>query len=202
LRDAATRITKACNGVAFGSYVFSAGTAASSYALYFTGDLASFAWNPAILAYERTRTNFTVTLPNRTVLVSSVFVQIRFYTSTDAGGSSYQPNGNNITSGWDSAVHSLTYSRTISGSTTNCSTGTVSAFSAASNLVFTNINTVAHSVTVNGTHSDTFTRTFTNGRIVEGTFTDTITSLVITYNPATVTFSWAGSPRASSSGPP
>ena len=179
-------------GVDVGSYVFGAGTVDSSTdALYFSGDLANFVWNPATLAYERTRTNFTITLPYRTVQVSSVFVQIRFFTSSDASGTGYGPF--TLTSGLDPAVHSLTYYRTISGTTTNTSTGTTSVFSGTSNLTYANINTTAHTVTVSGTHSRSFTRTYANGRVVQGTISDTLNSLVITYNPSTHVFTWTGS---------
>jgi hypothetical protein len=162
-----------------------------AYARFFSGDCANFTWNPATEAYERTRVDYLLLLPNHSVHVSSLLVQVRFYQSTDATGPSYKPA--DIITCLDPAVHSMKYSRTISATATNLTTGTVSDFTAVSGFTYTGIDTAAGKVTVNGTRTRTFDRTFTSGRHVAGTIEDTISGLTISWDAGTGTASWSGS---------
>jgi hypothetical protein len=155
-----------------------------------SGDLGSFAWNPETEAYERSRSNFDVTLPNYSVHVDSVFVQVRFFISTDASGSSYQPV--DFSSGFDPWVHSMRYHREIVGTSTNLSTGTVTGYAAESDLVFTDIDTVAGIVTIDGTRTRSFDRSFSNARTVVGTINDSISDLVMTWDAESGALSWEG----------
>lgn len=162
------------------------------YALYFSGDLSAFGWNPVTLAYEKLITDFDRDLPKHTVHIDSLFVQVRMYTSSDASGASYQPAAG-LGGGWDPAVHSLTFYRKIQGAATHLNTGTSCAFTAASDFVLTDIDTAARTVTINGTHERSFTRTFTSGRSVEGSVSYTIHDLTIACDPLTGLFSCTGS---------
>jgi hypothetical protein len=157
---------------------------------FFSGDLGSFSWNPATEAYERRRSDFDVILPGHSVHVDAVFVQVRFFISSDASGSSYQPV--DFSSGFDPWVHSMTYHREVSGTSTNLITGTVTEHAAESDLVFTNIDTASGTVTIDGTRTCGFDRSFTNGRTVVGTINDTISDLVMTWKAETGTLSWDG----------
>ena len=162
------------------------------YALYFSGDLSAFVWNPVTRAYEKVVTDFDRDLPKHTVHIDSLFVQVRLYTSSDASGTSYQPAAG-LGGGWDPAVHSLTFYRKIQGTATNLTTGTACSFTAASDLILTDIDTAARTVTINGTHERSFTRTFTSGRSVEGSVSYTIHDLTIACDPLTGVFSCTGS---------
>jgi hypothetical protein len=68
----------------------------------------------------------------------------------------------------------------------------VSGFTAQSDLRFSSIDMTAGTVTVDGTHSRTFTRTFESGRTVDGTVSYTLSGLQITRDPVAGTLSWAG----------
>ncbi len=106
-------ITDPANGLAqevadLGSYLFSLGSTQStatqsstveskalgvtaSYALYFCGDLGGFTWNPDPQAHEKELFGVDISLPNREVNLDRLFVRVRFHTSDDASGDSYQP---------------------------------------------------------------------------------------------------------------
>jgi hypothetical protein len=162
----------------------------TTHARFLSGDLGSFAWNPATEAYERSRSDFDVVLLNHLVHVDSVFVQVRFFVSTDASGSSCHPV--DFSSGFDPWVHSMRYHREIAGTSTSLATGTVTAHTAVSDLVYTDIDTSAGTVTIDGTRTREFDRTFTSGRTVAGTIEDTISDLVMTWDAGTGTLSWDG----------
>ena len=162
----------------------------ATHARFFCSDLGSFAWNPVTEAYERSRSDFDVVLPNHLVHVDSVFVQVRFFISTDASGSSYQPV--DFSSGFDPWVHSMTYHREIVGTSTSLATGTVTSYAAVSDLAYTGIDTSAGTVTIDGTRTREFDRTFSNGRTVAGTIEDSISDLVMAWDAETGTLSWEG----------
>ena len=162
----------------------------ATHARFFSGDPGSFSWNPATEAYERSRLDFDVLLPNHLVHVDSVFVQVRFFVSTDASGSSYQPV--DFSAGFDPWVHSVTYHREIAATSTCLATGTVTAHTAVSDLVYTDIDTSAGTVTIDGTRTREFDRTFTSGRTVSGTIEDTVSDLVMSWDAGTGTLSWDG----------
>jgi hypothetical protein len=161
-----------------------------SHARFFSGDLASFAWNPSTGAYERRRSDFDVILPDHGVHVESVFVQVRFFISTDASGSSYRPL--DFSSGFDPWVHSMTYHREITGTSTSLITGTVTVHTAESDLVFTGIDTAAGTVTIDGARTRELDRTFADGRTAVGTLEDTVSDLVMSRDSGTGTLSWSG----------
>ena len=205
-------ITDPANGLAqevtdLGSYLFSLGSTQSaatqgsiietkalgitaSYALYFCGDLGGFNWNPDTEAYEKELFDVDISLPNREVHLDRLFVRVRFYTSDDASGDSYQPE--KVEEGIDPAVHSLTYYREVEGRATNLATGTESDFDAVSDLVYSAIDTDNNTVTINGTHIRDFERLFTNGRMVNGEVSYTIEGLDISYDEDTSTFTYSG----------
>ena len=162
----------------------------ATHARFLSGDPGSFAWNPATEACERSRSDFDVVLPNHLVHVDSVFVQVRFFVSTDASGSSYQPV--DFSSGFDPWVHSMRYHREITGTSTSLATGIVTAHTVVSDLVYTDIDTSAGTLTIDGTRTREFDRTFTSGRTVAGTVEDTISDLVMTWDAGTGTLSWDG----------
>jgi hypothetical protein len=201
-------ITDPANGLAqevadLGSYLFSVNgstqslTAESkafgitaSYALYFCGKLGGFTWNSDTEAYEKELFDVDISLPNREVHLDRLFVRVRFYTSDDASGDSYQPE--EVEEGLDPAVHSLTYYREVEGWATNLTTGTESDFDAVSELVYSAIDTDNNTVTINGTHTRDFERLFTNGRMVNGEVSYTIMDLDISYDEETSTFTYSG----------
>jgi hypothetical protein len=140
--------------------------------------------------YTRTRADFDVTLPNHQVHVDLVMVRVQFFTSADATGEPYGPV--DFSAGFDPAIHSLTYHREITSTSTNLSTGTVNVLEAQADLAFTGIDTAAGTVTIDGTRTRSFDRTFTNGRTVVGTLSDTITDLVLDWDAETGTLTWSG----------
>jgi hypothetical protein len=140
--------------------------------------------------YTRTKADFDVTLPNHEVHVDLVMVRVRFFTSTDATGEPYGPV--DFTAGFDPAIHSMTCHREIASTSTNLSTGTVNVLEAQTDLAFTGIDTTAGTVTIDGTRTRSFDRTFTNGRTVVGTLSDTITDLVLDWDAETGTLTWTG----------
>jgi hypothetical protein len=162
----------------------------ASYAIYCSGSLGGFTWNPLTQAYEKELIDVDILLPHREVHLERLFVQVRFYTSFDASGDPYQPQ--NVDGGLDPAVHSLTYYREVKGSATNLNTGTDSAFDAVSDLVYSDIDMDAKSVTINGTHNREFERLFANGRMVNGEVSYTIKALDIAYDEETSTFTYSG----------
>jgi hypothetical protein len=162
----------------------------ATHARFFSGDLGSFAWNPATETYERSRSDFDVALPNHLLHVDSVLVQVRFFISADASGSSYQPV--DFSSGFDPWVHSMSYHREIAGTSTILTTGTVTAYIAVSNLAYTGIDTSAGTVTIDGTRTREFHRAFTNGRTVDGTIEDRVSDLVMTWDAGAGALSWEG----------
>lgn len=157
---------------------------------FFSGDLDNFVWDDATKSYTRTRSDFDVILPDHTVHVDSVLVQVKFFESIDATGDGYGPV--DFSSGFDPLIHSMRYHREISATTTNLTTGTVIVHTAESDLAFTDIDTAAGTVTINGTRTREFDRAFTNGRTVVGTIDDTISDLVMTWDAETGTLSWSG----------
>lgn len=163
----------------------------ASYALYFTGNLSSFTWNESTRAYEKELIDVDISLPNREVHLDRLFVQVRFYASTDASGDSLEVD--NAGAGLDPVVHSLTYYREVDGTALNLNTGTECDFTAVSDLVFSDIDTDNRAVTINGTHSRDFERLFTNGRMVDASVSYTINNLSIAYDEGTSTFSYSGS---------
>jgi len=140
--------------------------------------------------YTRTRADFDVTLPNHQVHVDLVMVQVQFFTSTDGTGESYGPV--DFSSGFDPAIHSLTYNREIASTSTNLSTGTVNVLEAETDLAFTVIDAAAGTATIDGTRTRSFDRTFTNGRTVVGTLTDTVSDLFLDWDAETGTLTWSG----------
>jgi hypothetical protein len=158
-------------------------------ARFLTGHLGEFHWNAETGAYERTREVFDLVLENRTVHVARVFVSVRFFTSTDGTGTPFQPV---LGATLDPNVHSIRWHREVTGTAEHALSGAVSGFSAESDLLYSSIDTAAGTVTVDGTHSRSFTRTFDTGRTVEGTVSYTLSGLEIVRDPATRSLSWGG----------
>jgi hypothetical protein len=172
-------------GSMMGKYVFPAG-----HARFLCGDLQNFVWDDATKTYTRTRSGFDVILPDHTVHVDSVLVRVKFFESTDATGDGHGPV--DFSSGFDPLIHSMTYHRELTATITALSTGTVTVHTAESDLVFTDIDTEAGTVTIDGTRARAFDRTFTNGRTAVGTIEDTLADLVMTWDAGTGTLSWSG----------
>lgn len=179
--------SEGADGSALGarSYVFPA-----KHVRYFSGNLAAFVWDPDAKTYVRARSDFDVTLPNHAIHVDSLLVKVRFFASTDASGAGYGPV--DFSDGFDPEIHSMSYHRGINATATNLETGTVNVHAAESDLVFTNIDVEAGTVTINGARSRTFDRAFTNGRSVVGTIDDEVSDLVLVWDAATGTVSWSG----------
>jgi len=185
-----------------GGYLFGSSAASGSmasprsfafpvgHARFLCGELHNFAWDGATKTYVRARTDFDVLLPDHAIHVDSLLVKVRFFTSTDASGEAYGPV--DFSSGFDPNVHALTYHREISATATRLSTGTVNVSTAVSDLAFTDIDAAAGTVTMDGTRTRGFDRTFTTGRTVAGTITDTISDLAMSWDAGTGTLSWSG----------
>jgi hypothetical protein len=167
------------------SFVFPVG-----HVRFFSGDLANFVWDEATKTYVRARSNFDVALPDHEIHVESLLVKVRFFTSTDGSGEAYGPL--DLEAGFDPNVHSMRYHREISAAATRLSTGTVNVHTAVSDLAFTDIDTAAGTVTLDGTRTRAFDRTFTSGRNVAGTISDTLSNLVLSWDATTGSLSWAG----------
>jgi hypothetical protein len=158
-------------------------------ARFLAGHLGEFQWNAETGAYERTRLVFDLVLENRTVHVARVFVSMRFFTSTDGTGTPFQPV---LGVALDPNVHSIRWHREVTGTAEHTLSGAVSGFSAESGLLYSQIDTAAGTVTVDGTHSRSFTRTFDTGRTVEGTVSYILSGLQVVRDPVTGSLSWAG----------
>lgn len=161
-----------------------------SHARFVCGELGNFVWDGEAKTYVRARSDFDVLLPDHAIHVDSLLVKVRFFASTDASGDAYGPV--DVSSGFDPNVRSMTYHREIAATATRISTGTVNAYSAGSDLAFTDIDAAAGTVTIDGTRTREFDRTFTTGRVVAGTITDTVSDLVLSWNADTGTLSWSG----------
>ncbi len=151
---------------------------------------ASWVYDGVEKTYTRSRTDFDVTLPNHEAHVDAVLVRVRFFTSADGSGEPYGPV--DFSGGFDPAIHSIVYHRQIAATATNLSTGTVNVLDAETDLAFTSIDVAAGTVTIDGTRTRSFDRTFTNGRTVIGTISDTVSDLVLTWSAETGTLSWTG----------
>ncbi|UCF99147.1 MAG: hypothetical protein JSV89_06315 [Spirochaetaceae bacterium] len=88
-----------------------------SCALYFCGALGGFTWNPDTQAYEKELSDLDISLPNRDVHLDRLFVRVRFHTSADASGDSFQPvevkEGVDLEVAYDGATSTFTYSGEI-----------------------------------------------------------------------------------------
>lgn len=150
---------------------------------------ANWTWNDTEKAYTRTRSDFDVTLPNYEVHVGQVLVRVRFFASTDASGEAFKPD---FSSGFDPAIGSMTYHREMSATSTNLATGTVNVHDAVTDLAFTAIDAAAGTVTIDGTRTRTFDRTFADGRTMVGTLSDTVSDLALDWDADTGTLTWSG----------
>jgi hypothetical protein len=162
----------------------------SAYARFVSGDLSNFTWNPSTSAYERTRSDFDVTLAKGTVHVETLFVQLRFYTSADGSGTPVQPT---IGATLDPSIHSVRYHRDAQGTTTVPAKGMTAAFTAATDLLVSSVDTSAGTATITGTHTRSFDRSFDTGRTVQGSVGFTLDSMSIQKDPGTGLLSWSGS---------
>jgi len=160
------------------------------HARFVCGELGTFVWDGETKTYVRARSDFDVLLPDHAIHVASLLVKVRFFASTDASGDAYGPV--DFSSGFDPNVHSMTYHREIAATATRISTGTVNAYSAVSDLAFTDIDVAAGTVTIDGTRTRAFDRTFTTGRAVAGTIAATISDLAMSWDAGTGTLSWSG----------
>jgi hypothetical protein len=175
-----------------GAYLFGEPAAkgpVSRAARFLAGHLGEFQWNAETGAYERTREVFDLVLENRVVHVARVFVSVKFYSSADGSGEPFQPV---LGPALDSNVHSIGWHREVTGTAEHTLSGAVSGFSAESDLLYSSIDTAAGTVTVDGTHGRSFTRTFENGRTVEGSVAYVLSGLEVVRDPVTGTLSWAG----------
>lgn len=159
------------------------------FARFFSGSLGEFDWNGETGAYERTGELFDVAHENRIVHVARLFVSVKFYTSADGSGDPFQPV---LPGTLDPSVRSIRWHREISATAEHTGSGWVSAFSAESDLLYSSLDVEAGTVTVDGTHDRTFTRTFENGRTVEGSVAYVLSGLEIVRDPITGLLSWAG----------
>ena len=195
--DLATTIADPTNGINqeitdIGAYVFAstAGLKGSgiagargmsfrdSFVLYMRDRLegGAFTWNPVSGAYELTETSIPVSAGDISGTIASLGLAVSFFTSPEATGTGVELT--DPTAGLAAGagtIRSLRYHRQLSGTLTNSYNGVSRDFSAQTDLTAGWFDGI--SLTVDGTHSRSFTHSFPGGRTATGTISLEITEL-------------------------
>jgi len=136
-------------------------------------DQGKFIWNPSAGAYEVTETSLPVSAGDASGTLTNIYFTVSFFTSGDTSGTSVQLT--NPSAGLASnagTVRSMKYHREVSGTVTDSRTGVTRAFSAATDLTVRWSD--GASLSVEGTHTRTFTHSFPEGRTASGTISFTV----------------------------
>lgn len=136
-------------------------------------DQGKFIWNPSAGAYEVTETSLHVSSGDVSGTLTSINFSVSFFTSGDASGTGVQlidPSAGLASSA--GTVRSMKYRREVSGTVADSRTGVTRAFSAATDLTVRWGD--GTSLSVEGTHTRTFTHSFPDGRTASGTISLTV----------------------------
>jgi len=136
-------------------------------------DQGKFIWNPSAGAYEVTETSLPVSAGDVSGTLTSINFSVSFFTSGDASGTGVQlidPSAGLASSA--GTVRSMKYRREVSGTVADSRTGVTRAFSAATDLTVRWGD--GTSLSVEGTHTRTFTHSFPDGRTASGTISLTV----------------------------
>jgi hypothetical protein len=195
--DLATTIADPTNGINqeitdIGAYVFAstAGLKGSgiagakgvtfpdSFVLYMRDRLkqGSFNWNTTSGAYELTETSIPISAGDVSGTISSLELTVTFFTSSDVTGTGVELTdpAAGLASG-AGTIRSLRYHRQLSGTLTNSYNGVSRDFSAQTDL--TARWSGGTGLSVDGTHTRSFTHSFPGGRTASGTISLEIIAL-------------------------
>ena len=150
-------------------------------------DQGKLVWNPSAGAYEVTETSLPVSAGDASGTLTTIYFTVSFFTSGDTSGTSVQLT--NPSAGLASnagTVRSMKYHREVSGTVTDSRTGVTRAFSPPATTDLIVRWSDGASLSVEGTHSRTFTHSFPDGRTTSGTISLTV--------PPDLVVSWAQHP--------
>src|SRR5208282_1133392 len=97
---------------------------------------------------------------------------IALFTSSDASGTGEQVSG--LSAGLPSTIHSLSYTRRMTGTLVNSHTGVQRQLASTSNFTVTGLSSGIPGFTVNGTKTVTFTDKYADGSMVTGTRSEAV----------------------------
>ncbi|MBE3064327.1 MAG: hypothetical protein IMZ69_04840 [Spirochaetes bacterium] len=138
-------------------------------------DQGKFVWNPSAGAYEVTETSLAVSAGDVSGTLTSINFSVSFFTSGDASGTGVQlidPSSDLASNA--GTVRSMKYHREISGTVTDSRTGVTRAFGPPAATDLTVRWGAGTSLSVDGTHTRTFTHSFPDGRTASGTISLTV----------------------------
>ncbi|HVP19078.1 MAG TPA: hypothetical protein VMU36_08780 [Spirochaetia bacterium] len=159
-----------------------------SWSLFHGSDFALFlrdgaiakqlVWNPTNADYQMTQTRSIAAGP--ITGTANVTLTVAFFTTSTPGTTGVQIAP--LTSGGTafSDVHSLTYSRQMSGSFANSISGLQRKLTSTSSFTVTGLSLSPPGFTIKGTKTTTFTNTYSDGKIVAGTTSENVNNVVVT----------------------
>jgi hypothetical protein len=154
---------------------------AGDFAFYFTEGIESgkFVWSSTANDYELSETPDMAAGPISGS--ANVIIDVALFTSSDGSGTGEQVSG--LSAGLPSTIHSLSYTRRMTGTFVNSHTDVQRQLASTSSFTVTGLNSGTPGFTVNGTKSATFTNKYADGSMVTGTRSEAVDQLVVSAVP-------------------